>query len=110
VGDGFIVMTDNAAVILEEDYITDPGKIAVIPHGTHLVPHLDKSLLKEKYGLKDRKILSTFGLLGPGKSIETTLDALPSIVKTSPEVLFLIIGKTHPTINLKEGEKYREFL
>lgn len=108
--DGIIVMTDNAAEILKEDYIIDSEKIAVIPHGTHLVAHLDKDILKEKYGLQNRKVLSTFGLLGSGKSIETTLDALPSIVKTSPEVLFLIIGKTHPTIVLNEGEKYRESL
>ena len=110
VADGIIVMTDNAADILKSDYIIDAGKIAVIPHGTHLVPHLDKDMLKHKYGLEHRKVLSTFGLLGSGKSIETTLDALPTIVKTSPEVLFLIIGKTHPTIVLNEGEQYREFL
>lgn len=108
--DGIIVMTNGAAEILERDYRVDTSKITVIAHGTHLVPHLDKKKLKEKYGLKNRKVLSTFGLLSSGKSIETTLDALPSIVKTSPDVTFLIIGKTHPTVVLHEGEKYREEL
>jgi len=108
--DGIIVMTNSASEILDRDYRVDTDKITVIPHGTHLVPHLDKKMLKEKYGLKGRKILSTFGLLSSGKSIETTLDALPSIVKTSPNVTFLIIGKTHPTVALHEGEKYREEL
>lgn len=58
----------------------------------------------------DKKILSTFGLLNSGKNIETTLDALVDVVKTNPEVLFLIIGKTHPNILRNEGEKYREVL
>ncbi len=108
--DGIIVMTNSAAEILDRDYRVDTAKISVIPHGTHLVQHHDKKALKEKYGLKNRKVLSTFGLLSSGKSIETTLDALPAIVKTSPDVTFLIIGKTHPTVVLHEGEKYREEL
>jgi glycosyltransferase involved in cell wall biosynthesis len=108
--DGIIVMTDSASDILCRDYVVSKDKIAVIPHGTHLVKHLDKKMLKKKYGLADRTILSTFGLLSSGKSIETTLEALPSVVKTSPDVLFLIIGKTHPTVALQEGEKYRESL
>ncbi|WP_084625957.1 glycosyltransferase [Flavobacterium soli] len=107
---GIIVMTHGASEILTRDYIVEAEKISVIPHGTHLVPHLDKTVLKEKYGLQNRKVLSTFGLLSSGKSIETTLDALPNIIKTSPEVMFVIIGKTHPTVALNEGEKYREFL
>lgn len=108
--DGIIVMTNGAGEILERDYRVDSAKISVIAHGTHLVPHLDKDALKEKYNLTGRKVLSTFGLLSSGKSIETTLDALPGIVKTTPEVTFLIIGKTHPTVVLQEGEKYRDFL
>ncbi len=108
--DGIIVMTDGASAILNRDYSVAAAKITVIPHGTHLVRHHDKETLKEKYGLKDRKVLSTFGLLSSGKSIETTLDALPAIVKTYPNVTFLIIGKTHPTVALHEGERYREAL
>jgi hypothetical protein len=82
----------------------------VIPHGTHLVSHTDKDILKEKYKLTGRTILSTFGLLSAGKCIETTLKALPEIVKKYPEVLFLIIGKTHPSVVKNEAEKYREML
>lgn len=108
--DGIIVMTNDASEILDRDYTVDKDKIAVIAHGTHLVPHLDKKMLKTKYGLGGRRVLSTFGLLSSGKSIETTLDALPAIVRTSPDVIFLIIGKTHPTVALNEGEKYREEL
>lgn len=108
--DGLIVMTENASSILQSDYGIAKDKITVIPHGTHLVAHTDKEQLKEKYDLKHRRVLSTFGLLSSGKSIETTLDALPSIVKTTPDVLFLIIGKTHPGVVAREGESYREFL
>jgi glycosyltransferase involved in cell wall biosynthesis len=105
-----IVMTQTSSRILQEEYHVDGDKIEVIPHGTHLVSHRDKRGLKEKYDVAGRIVLSTFGLLSPGKSIETTLEALPEIVKKNPSVLFLIIGKTHPTIIKTEGEIYREKL
>lgn len=105
-----IVMTHSAASILKNDYGIEPEKITVIPHGTHLVPHSDKELLKKEYNLSGKKVLSTFGLLGSGKSIETTLDAMPEIIKKNKDVLFLIIGKTHPSVLKEEGEKYRMML
>ena len=108
--DSLIVMTNNAADILVRDYIVDREKIAVIAHGTHLVSHGHDAELKKQYGFEGRRVLSTFGLLSSGKSIETTLDALPAIVAKNPDVLFLIIGKTHPTVVINEGEVYREFL
>ena len=108
--DSLIVMTHNAADILVRDYIVDREKISVIAHGTHLVSHGHGPELKKKYGFEGRQVLSTFGLLSSGKSIETTLDALPNIVDKNPDVLFLIIGATHPTVALREGEVYREFL
>jgi glycosyltransferase involved in cell wall biosynthesis len=105
-----VVMTNYSAQILMRDYGIENKKIIVIPHGTHLVRHSEKTLLKSKYNLKDKYILSTFGLLGSGKSIETTLKALPKIIAKNPTVLFLIIGKTHPSIVKNEGEKYRLYL
>ncbi|MBK8139895.1 MAG: glycosyltransferase [Chitinophagaceae bacterium] len=102
-----IVMTHSSERILINDYEIQNEKISVIPHGTHLVPHPDKEILKIKYKLSGRKVLSTFGLLSAGKSIETTLEALPAIVKKNPDVLFTIIGKTHPSVVKQEGEKYR---
>lgn len=108
--DSIIVMTEKSAEILRKEYHVPAEKITVIPHGTHLVAHTDKSELKEKYGIGNREVLSTFGLLGPGKSIETTLDALAGVIKTKPDVLFLVIGKTHPGIVKNDGEAYREFL
>lgn len=105
-----IVMTNTSANILADDYEIKKEKINIIAHGTHLVKHSDKELLKKRRNLSGKKILSTFGLLSSGKSIETTLNALPAIVAKEPDVLFLIIGKTHPTVVKEEGEKYREML
>lgn len=105
-----IVMTDLSAKILVNDYGIKTGKLNVIPHGTHLVAHSEKALLKEKYNLSGKKVLSTFGLLSSGKSIETTLNALPGIIENNDDVMFLIIGKTHPSVVKHEGEIYRETL
>ena len=108
--ESIIVMTNFSAGILTSDYAIPQEKITVIPHGTHLIPHLDKRFLKNKYRLTDKRVLSTFGLLSSGKSIETTLEALPDVVKTNRDILFLIIGKTHPSVLKLEGEKYRHML
>lgn len=105
-----VVMTKTSAQLLINDYDVPQQKINVIAHGTHLVEHLNEAFLKEKYGLKGRKVLTTFGLLSSGKSIETTLDALPAIVKTNPEVIFLVMGKTHPEVVKNDGEEYRNML
>jgi glycosyltransferase involved in cell wall biosynthesis len=105
-----VVMTNNSMQVLADDYEVEKQKISVIAHGTHLVPHLSKEFLKKRHGLTDRKVLTTFGLLSSGKSIETTLKALPAIIKTNPDVVFLIIGKTHPEVVKSEGEQYREKL
>lgn len=105
-----IVMTKTSAKILVEDYEVENTPIEVIPHGTHLVEHLDKEVLKEKHHLSGRKVLATFGLLSSGKCIETSISALRLIVKRYPEVLFLVIGKTHPNVVKEEGENYRNRL
>lgn len=108
--ESIVVMTHTSAGILINEYGVPESKISVIAHGTHLVPHLSKKFLKGKYGLTGRKVLSTFGLLNSGKGIETTLEALQSIIKVKPEAIFLVIGKTHPEVVKNEGEKYREML
>lgn len=107
---GVVVMTNHSAEVLQEDYGLPAAKIAVIPHGTHLVRHLDKERLKTKYGLSGRKVLATFGLLSSGKGIATTLEALPAIISSNPNIIFLVIGKTHPGVISTEGEKYRDSL
>jgi glycosyltransferase involved in cell wall biosynthesis len=110
VSQSIVVMTKSSAQILQTDYAVPEQKIQVIAHGIHLVSHVNKDFLKEKYGLANKRILSTFGLLSSGKSIETTLNALPSIINDHSDVVFLIIGKTHPGVIQSEGEKYRAML
>jgi glycosyltransferase involved in cell wall biosynthesis len=105
-----VVMTKTSADILKREYAVSDDKITIIAHGTHLVPHLSEKFLKDKYNLTGKKVLTTFGLLSSGKSIETTLDALPAIVKQIPNVMFLIIGKTHPEVVKNENERYRDSL
>ncbi len=110
IASSIIVMTHNAAAILINEYDVSPDMIQIIPHGTHLVPPLDRKKVKKIYNLSGKKVLSTFGLLSSSKSIETTLDALPAVVKNHPEVLFLVLGITHPSIVEQEGERYRNML
>lgn len=105
-----VVMTHNSAKILMEDYDIAEEKIVFIAHGTHLVQHLDEAMLKEKYKLSGRKVITTFGLLSRGKGIETTLEAMPAIIESNPEIMFQVIGATHPEVVKKEGEVYRRML
>lgn len=104
------VMTKSSKSILITEYGLSPDSIRIIPHGTHLVKYPNRDILKEKYQLSGKKVVSTFGLMSAGKNIETTLAALPAVVKEHDNLLFLIIGKTHPGVLKRDGEKYREFL
>jgi glycosyltransferase involved in cell wall biosynthesis len=105
-----IVMTHSSIKILEEEYQIDSQKIECIPHGTHLVKWVDTDKFKKKNGFRGRLVLSTFGLLGPGKGIETALKALPEIIQQRPEVLYLVIGKTHPNNFRNNVDEYRSYL
>lgn len=105
-----IVMTHTSARILIEEYNVPSSKVIVIAHGTHLLEIENKNNLKAEHGLEGRTVLSTFGLLGPGKSLETTLGALPGVIELYPDVVFLILGRTHPNLVKEQGEVYREFL
>jgi len=107
--DAVIVMTNTSASILIRDYGIAERKIVVIAHGTHLVASLNKNK-KSRIHLSDLIVLSTFGLLNEGKSIETALEAMPEIIKHFPNVIYLIIGKTHPEVMKRDGEKYRNSL
>ena len=108
--ESIVVMTHFSKEILIKDYGISPAIVTVIAHGTHLVAPIDNTKLKLEHQFKDRIVLSTFGLLSEGKSIETALMALPQIIKEFPNVLYLILGKTHPEVFKNEGEKYRESL
>jgi glycosyltransferase involved in cell wall biosynthesis len=104
------VMTNQSEEILITDYDINKEIITCVPHGTHVVVYETPLAAKEKFGIQDRLVLSTFGLLGEGKNIETGLKALPKIIKNTPNVLYLIIGRTHPNL-IKDGvDEYRNKL
>ncbi|QOG04784.1 glycosyltransferase [Flavobacterium sp. MDT1-60] len=104
------VMTNQSKQILMRDYDIDEKIITCVPHGTHIVIYEAPDQAKQKFDIQDRKVLSTFGLLGEGKNIETGLQALPKIIEKEPNVLYLIIGKTHPNL-IKDGvDTYRDKL
>ncbi|MCU0335118.1 MAG: glycosyltransferase [Chitinophagaceae bacterium] len=102
-----IVMTRWAATQLAEVYHVPPSKIQVIAHGTHAAPPADRRLLKAKAGFGGSYLLVSFGLLSRGKSIETSIRALPLLLAEIPDAHLLIIGKTHPCVVADEGEAYR---
>ena len=104
------VMTNKSKNILMDDYGISEEHIAFVPHGTHLVDYESTDQAKKKFQLEDRLVLSTFGLLGEGKSIETGLKALPKIVEKFPNVLYLVLGKTHPNTIVDNLDVYRNSL
>jgi glycosyltransferase involved in cell wall biosynthesis len=108
--DRIVVLTKNSQNILTFDYQVGQSKILVIPHGNHTVLWEQKEKLKTEFNFSDRIVMSTFGLISENKGIETVLYALPEIVSCYPEVVYLVIGKTHPEILRREGEKYRDSL
>jgi glycosyltransferase involved in cell wall biosynthesis/CBS domain-containing protein len=108
--DTVIVMATAGINVLKEKYDCPPDKIRCIPHGCPNVPQLETAVIKRSFGLQDHTVLSTFGLLSSGKGVEHAIAALPQIIRKHPEVLYLIIGETHPEVRKREGEKYRQEL
>jgi glycosyltransferase involved in cell wall biosynthesis len=104
-----IVMAEKGRELLHSVYDVPARKIEVIPHGIPDFPFLETHHAKEKLGFAGKTIL-TFGLLSPSKSIETVIDAMPEIIKSCPDALYVILGATHPNLVRREGEAYRDRL
>lgn len=105
-----MVMSRHARDLLLERHEADPDQVTVIEHGAPDRPFGHGEAFREKAGLSGRNVLMTFGLLGPGKGLETVIDALPAIVARHPETVYRIVGATHPNLVAREGESYREKL
>lgn len=105
--DRLIVMAHKGAEILRETYGVPDAKVDIIPHGIPDIPFKDSSFYKAQFGVEGRLVLLTFGLLGPGKGIEHVIEALPEIVRQHPNVVYLVLGATHPHLVAREGERYR---
>ncbi len=105
-----VVMAQRGAAILREVYDVDARKIEVIPHGIPEFRFVETTAAQAALGYSGRKVLLTFGLLGPGKGIEYAIRALPAIAARHPEVLYVVLGATHPNLVAREGERYRQSL
>jgi glycosyltransferase involved in cell wall biosynthesis len=102
-----IVVMARAAKNILKEYNVPNKKINIIQHGCPDIPFLASDSVKPSLGLKGRTILSTFGLINGGKGIEYAIQALPPLVEKHPNILYLIIGETHPEVRKIEGETYR---
>lgn len=104
-----VIMSHKAITFLTDIYKIPETKIVFIEHG---VPdlHFDQEESKEELQLQNKKVLLTFGFIGRNKGIETAIKALPALVKVHPDVLYIILGKTHPNVLRHSGEEYRDSL
>lgn len=102
-----VCMTNASANLLMKAYNCPQDKCKVIAHGTALVAYRNQQQLKTGLNLANKLVLTTFGLLSRGKSIETALQALVLIKDKFPNCCYVILGKTHPEVAKAEGESYR---
>ena len=102
-----VVMAERGRQMLQEIYQAPPAKIDLIPHGIPDVGFVDPTYFKDQFGVEGRVVLLTFGLLSPNKGIEHVLNALPHILAEFPDVVYIVLGATHPNELREHGEAYR---
>jgi len=106
-----IVMAQTAVEILNKDYGIEKSKIYVIHHGTPNARFISSEQYKKKLNINTKKtVILTFGLLSRGKGVEYMIKSLQPLVKKYPNLLYIILGETHPDIRRQEGETYRNEL
>ena len=105
-----VVMSRRGADFLRDIYGVAESKITLIHHGIPDAPFVDVSPLKAAFGVADKRVLLTFGLLSQNKGVETVIEALPEIIARHPDVVYIVLGATHPHVLAHEGERYRESL
>ena len=105
-----VALSETGRSLLEGVYGIDPDVLQVIHHGVPDVPFQDTAAAKASFGIGQRTVISTFGLISRGKGLEFAIEAMRDVVKRHPETLYLILGETHPVVRRQEGESYRESL
>lgn len=108
--DRVVVMSHRAEQLLHQTYDAPDGKVGVIPHGIPDLPFVEPNFFKDQFGMEQHLVILTFGLLSPGKGIEFVIRALPQIVREHPEVIYIVLGATHPRVQRLQGEEYRHGL
>lgn len=102
-----VVMTERGQEFLRDVYQAPAAKIDLIPHGIPDMPFADPNYFKDEFGVAGKQVLLTFGLLSPNKGIEYALQALPDIIREYPNIVYIVLGQTHPNLLRDEGEAYR---
>src|SRR5579872_7226002 len=102
-----VVMAERGRQMLQEIYEAPAAKIDLIAHGIPDVGFVDPTYFKDQFGVEGKVVLLTFGLLSPNKGIHYVLEALPQILKEFPEVVYIVLGATHPNELREHGEAYR---
>ena len=102
-----VVMAERGKQMLLDIYQAPPAKIDLIPHGIPDMSFVDPNFYKDQFGVEGRVVLLTFGLLSPNKGIEHVLNALPAIVAEFPNIVYIVLGATHPNLVREHGETYR---
>ena len=105
-----VALSETGRDLLEHTYGIDASKVRVIHHGVPDVPFRNTDSAKASFGIGQRMVISTFGLINRGKGLEYAIDAMRSVVEYHPEALYLVLGETHPVVRRQEGESYRESL
>ncbi len=105
--DRLVVMSQRGAEFLQEVYRVLPEKIDLIPHGIPDLPFVDPSFHKDLFGVEGKVVLLSFGLLSANKGLENVIAALPAIIARYPDLVYIILGATHPHVLRNEGETYR---
>lgn len=105
-----IVMAEKGRELLRRVFRVPAEKIEVIPHGIPDFPFVEPDMAKVKLGFSGRTVLLTFGLLSPNKGIEVMIDAMPEIIKSRPDAMYVVLGATHPNLVRHQGETYRDSL
>lgn len=102
-----VVMTERGKNFLKRIYQVPEGKIDLIHHGIPDMPFVDPNYYKDLFGVEGKFVVLTFGLLSPYKGIEIVLKALPQVVSEFPNLVYIVLGTTHPNIVREQGESYR---
>ena len=102
-----VVMTEKGRELLVETYRCPATKIDLVPHGIPDMPFADPNYFKDEFGVAGKQVLLTFGLLSPNKGIEFGLRALPDLIREFPNIVYIVLGQTHPNLLREEGEAYR---
>lgn len=105
-----VVLSETGRDLLSRVYRIDPSRLRVIHHGVPDIAFRDTGPFKASFGIGQRMVISTFGLINRGKGLEYAIEAMRGVVKRHPETLYLILGETHPVVRRHEGESYRESL